>query len=663
MDMKPRVIWITLGLALGFAFAGGLLVGGFSLQRPDKLFFQVDLSSSVDGNVQLFFDIGHLYNLNDSAAHQVSRNRREHLQFALPSGKIFGLRFDPIDNPAEVTIDGPMIVDSNGAVVHRFNLADFTPVQHIKSLKAEGNAIGIACTEGGSDPYLFISVPPSLAKPFVIRDWLRATIPPTSWLFLLISGLSSAAYIWGGAVYSRISIFISRRPLLTLAIVSSLAVILQFYPLFFSIASKATDSMSVVGVSATVSGSVGGQLQPSTPPSLSWINIFALLPKLFPGQHWTQTLGILWGWWIYVFGCAVLAWRITRSLGVATVIGGCALFSHVWGAAALPSTVPALVIAPWAFLAWIALGTLPKSLPLFLLAGTAILTANLEMVAVECSLRVATLATAIAAAGVLFIAMLHQPVFTRALRTVVGLASFIIFAVLVAFIFWRKILLPGDGTPEAAKTVFQVVPASAGLALFEGFFSPNRETYPFPSTTLVVLAGLAWAFSRSDETFRKPGFIAIALVIAPLALLGAGVLPNEILGAWFKQASTARFQEAAWYSLVFFLGLLASFGFAELRQFWATPGLIYKIKAALIFFAVFAVYFGTFENHAAFTNKTAYLISAIVMWGVVHVAMAQLPSVPESRIAVVFVTGALLLIWWQHTSYAQLLPRFVWSAS
>lgn len=655
--MRSRALLIVLALSLGFSLAVAMLVASPSLQQQEKLFLQANLSPSAGGLAQLFFDIGRGFNEKDSVLVEVHRKETKLCRFPLPLGKIYNLRFDPINSQADVTITAPLIVDARGTILYRFRASDFTAGQHIKTMEKLDDGVAIVCTEGGVDPFLSIAVPPNLSAPFVLKAWLRVVAPATCIMLLIIGSSCLAGISINEARLGRLSAGLRTRPFLTLSLLSAIAVLFQFHPLYFGSRPPAESHGTIFNLSTYNSGKVNLELASRSP--LTPGNIFFSVPTLLGNTRWLKATGIIGAWWGYVFGVALLSWFTTRSLTTAVIIGGCALFTSAWKTGVLPLSTPALVMAPWILLAWGWLATRPRSHKAFFFCGAAILLGNLEMVAIESSLRTAMLAVATTLAGLLYIGFQSQPRLLRLFRAGVGLFFFGLFCAIVALTLWRMVLTPGDGSAEAAKNVLQAIPATIGLSLFEGFFLlQNPGSFPLPSLNLVVLAGLAWAFARSEENYSRPSFMALALTVLPIAILAAGMLPDPVFVAWIRRSNAAQFQHAGWYTLVALLPLLASFGFAGLRQRLETPDrAFYLAKAALFFFIPFVMYFGTVQSHAGYTFTSAYLICVIVGWIVAHLALTRLRLSLESRASTVLVTFTVLMVWWHHAAYIHLVLK------
>ncbi len=658
--MNFRVISTTLFLALCFSLAVAILAGSPSFQKHETLFFQLDLTSSAGGAAQLFFDTGRGFVEKDSASQQVRQNQTTRHQFPVPRGRIFNIRFDPINLEADVTIAAPMIVNSAGAIIHRFEPKDFTAGQHIKAIDRQDDRVVISCTEGGFDPSLMVALPPDLRPSKLAPEWLRATSLLTVILFTLMSVLALACYTFAGTVFNPLAKLFHARPWRTLAILSALGTLLQLHPLFFP-ASSPNGSGSVLASSQTsifnleAYNLINGKLSPPPASLLEWANIFSLVPNIFGDADWAIAASIIGAWWGYVFGCALLALLITRSLSTGVIIAMCALFTKAWSPGVLPLSVPAIVFAPWILIGWWVVATAPRSSRLFFMGGASIFIAYLQMTAVEFSPRVIVLILATAAAGILSVALQLQSRANRLLRAGAGLAFFTGFVVVVCIALWYASPLPSHLNPWAAKVLFPAISANAALSLFDGFLWQSPTTNPFPSANLVVLAGVVWALVRSDENVRSPVFIASTVVIFPLAVLAAGIVTDGIAASWNKHLTAAQVQEAAWYTLVFFFSVVASFGFAGLRQFCASPDSgSYVAKATIFFFSPFLLYYGTFAFHAYYTFRSAFVVSIILGWSIVHLAMMRLRNPPETRVLIAILPGAVMLGWWHHVAYIHL---------
>lgn len=719
--MKTRPLLTALALSLCLAVAVAVLGGSPALRRKDKLFFQIDLASTNSGVAQVFFDIGRGFTEQDSLFDGVRGGKRmEHHRFAVPPTTLYALRFDPINFQADVTFSGAAIVDEKGRVVHHFNPADFTAGKHINTLKRHDDTVEMTCVEGGNDPILYVALPPSISARFVFTEWARKASPIAMIAFVVIGGLVLAVSRANGYALESIAKRVHASPLLTLALVSGLGVLLQFHPLFLS-----NPNAFVPRINPPIGIGLGDYFRTLQPPppvdptasavsSLAWADLLSLLPKTTENAGWAIHLSVVFAWWIYVLGCGLLAWVLTRSLSIASLICGCALFTRVWSTELFPSSPPGIVFAPWIVLAWFGLANAVTGRKIIL--GCAfVLFASTQLVAAERSLGVLMVLISTNAAG--FILVAWSPI-TRTLSglrrlpkngTAIvpvsgvehGLATpsikslqvdkteraisadkiapqkpgdyFILGAALTTIgllcamagpALWPFIHSIPRGASGSVGAGMHPVPASIAVTFFESFMLGELPGFGIPpAVNLVVLAGLAWAFARMDELLSKPAFIAFAVVTLPLVFLGSGSLPDALVPGWLKLGSALTLQHSAWSALVLFTLILAIFGFAGLRQLCASKGAgIYIGKASLFFFLPFAVYFGTVQHHTSYTFKTAYLFSIIVGWTVAHLALTRLYSGRGYRSSVILVSFALLLAWWHQSPYIHFFLRDALSA-
>jgi 4-amino-4-deoxy-L-arabinose transferase-like glycosyltransferase len=144
---------LVLGLVLSAA--------SFYLNRPDALYLEVRMSSSVASIAQVFFNMGRGENEQDSdhttlAPSTVLRAYR----FRVPPGETLqGLRFDALDGEGQVRIAASSVITSSGAVLQRFSPADFLPrYQFVKAGEDAVAATFVAARSPGQrwDPMLSI---------------------------------------------------------------------------------------------------------------------------------------------------------------------------------------------------------------------------------------------------------------------------------------------------------------------------------------------------------------------------------------------------------------------------------------------------------------------------------------------------------------------------
>lgn len=645
--MTRRDLLTCLALSFLLALAATVLIRLPVSYRTEQFFLQLDLASRASGSMQVFFDVGRSFNAQDSVVDKVLAGpKRTRYRFALPPATVYGLRLDPIDSQTEITVSRVEIVGANGRVLYRFQPGDFTAANHIATVKWREDVMEMICAENGYDPYFIIKPPPNIARPLVNIEWLKGAVPILLVSFLVIAGLTLVAARLRNPWEATVTL-VRLRPFLVLGITSAFCVGVQYLPLFISGPHPSPiGNESVTGWRPSAAEiSRGAEVARSAISVLAGADFFSLMRKVTGGATWADHLGVLVSLLGYVLGCALLAWSVTRSLRIAVLISGCAVFTRAWPPENLPSSSPAIAFIPWVLLGWLVVA---KTLRLrdLILGCILVLLASSQVVAAEQSLRIALLLGSSSMAGLLLVAFERNPKSQGYSNLGAAAATFGLVCLVVVPALWPSIPIVSTAT----SPLISVIPASMGAGLFEnfllrGFFDDGY----FSSANLVILAGVAWAFACPGELLQRPLFLAIITATLPVIVLASGAIPSALVSKWLGSGSIAALQQAAWYSLTFLSLVVSIFGFAEMRRRCASPHhWIYVVKATMIFFAPLALYLGTVQHDGSYASKAGYLFSIAFGWVVAHLTMICLKEASAYRSSLVLLSGVLMVAWSYH---------------
>lgn len=188
--LRPGAVIFAVVLAL----IAALPFASSSSPEPGHYFFEIVLTSSIDGNVQVYYDLGHGFNEANSCRHPLHAQRAPEIyRFDLPTGTYWQLRFDPIDREGVVTLANARIVDRDGRVVRQFTSAQLQPIQQIASLTQKDGGIEVRTTAGANDPYLFLASdrPFELTSRFALWHRIMAALSAFVLAFLTALAMSS----------------------------------------------------------------------------------------------------------------------------------------------------------------------------------------------------------------------------------------------------------------------------------------------------------------------------------------------------------------------------------------------------------------------------------------------------------------------------------------
>ncbi len=194
--------WIaggTVSLRRIYAASAAVLIAvalSLWLGESHELFFDVRMSSSTNDIAQLFFDIGHGYNEQDSSAVGIQEGPARIYRFRLPPRRIYSLRFDVLSHEGRVTILSARIVDGDGESRRTFAADDFGPRLDLRTVERSKTEVMLEtvhpATGQALDPSAYIRN--STLDPKFRFSFLR----PLLWLlfFLGILCLSVVVFRW-----------------------------------------------------------------------------------------------------------------------------------------------------------------------------------------------------------------------------------------------------------------------------------------------------------------------------------------------------------------------------------------------------------------------------------------------------------------------------------
>ena len=150
-------------LAVMFAFVGnrGLIKDSWHYSQfepwpiSDEVRLEMDLVSSVNSPVQLFWDMGNGINETDSQRQVYAPHEKlQTLRFTLPKQGLDALRFDPRDNFGETRIRGIRIIDGGNRTLALLPLDAFDSINQIDSISKDIDELTVTTIAGADDPVL-----------------------------------------------------------------------------------------------------------------------------------------------------------------------------------------------------------------------------------------------------------------------------------------------------------------------------------------------------------------------------------------------------------------------------------------------------------------------------------------------------------------------------
>jgi hypothetical protein len=123
--------------------------------KPAEHILEIDLRTSAGSAAQLYWHAGEGFSEAQSVRLPLERSGNlQQLRFPLPALNLLGVRFDPTDAPADISVSGIRVLDSRGNVVWGLNPASLLPAHEVASMRPE--ATGVRIVTNGNDPFVFL---------------------------------------------------------------------------------------------------------------------------------------------------------------------------------------------------------------------------------------------------------------------------------------------------------------------------------------------------------------------------------------------------------------------------------------------------------------------------------------------------------------------------
>lgn len=696
--LRPRA-WVV---ALLFAVAVSLPFFSTATTQREIFFFEITLSSNSTGTVQLFYNVGPGFNEHDSVSQSLNSSAKPAVfRFNLPAGTIHGFRFDPINREGTVTFSDAKIVDKYGAVLQRFDPAQFRAANQIARVTPKNGGWEMQSVPGASDPNFEIMLHQPLRLKIGPKYWIRASLGAFFIAFFLV--LALAALPVDRIAASRIGRIVPwarEHPVKALLGTAIVAVALQCHPVLFfgkSFVSPNNAVYLLYNTFPTVPGYHSTEVEDARGAdvgAMMWAHLYCPViareavfrhgelplwnrydlcgvPLLGQGQsmfgeplNWLTIAanGATWAWdarfllmrVLFAFGTGLCVWRLTRHLGAALLLTGSVIFIGFFAFRYNHAAILSVCWAPWVLVAWCEL----------LEARTA-LARNLSLIGLVaahgCMMTSGTikeaymLAACLDLAGFLLIVLAAATWRERLAKLGAAALAGLVF-ILLAAPQWMIFL----DALKKSRTNYDV-PAAAQLAPWYviGFFDDlfyrqlrPDETHFDPSANFVILFGVLWALVTLRRNFTDRRFIAVLLAtLLPLALV-FGVIPASWIVRLPFIANIIHIDNTFSCPLLVLMAVLAGFGLAAFIRQIREPGSIFEYGFfVLLLGGLAALYFGSTQQlpKSAFFHGYAAALFLVLLICPVAAWFAVRKKVKGLLIAIV--TGGLVVLLWRHGQY------------
>lgn len=537
----------------------------------------VELKTTSQGHIQLYYDQGNGYNENDSSTESlIADNQVHHYRLSLPPGKYTHFRIDPIDRQGSMLISDITINEYHGYLLYILGTNDVKAANQIKSLKQTDDGLEVTTTSGANDPQLSIelSEPITLHLSYIV---LAFDIVRNGFLiFLGLSGLSLLVAFISPFILPKLN-WCKSHPLKTLCLLSLGATLVSVFPVAFegrSFVSPNYGTFLLYDEFPTLPGSsrtdtadlkgsdIGAVMWQHVPFSrVQYRSLFkdhelpvwsrynsAGSPLLGQGQsmfgdplHLFVILarGAAWAWdlkyilakCLFSLGLGLCVLTLSESLGAAAII---ALISPFIGFFIFRVNHPAffsLCYAPWPLLCLIKLGE-KRSRVSTALIGVALVLTNLALLASGTVKEAYMLLLGVNCLGLLLILFSENERALKIKKTLLVLGYELLFVLITAplwyaFVSTLKLSYTQYDHPQAAQ-----IPINALIGFFdELFYRPlvANESVSNPSLNLLFLFGIIYFLSTLHIQLQKKSRLILFLFsLLPLSLAFGLIAPGFI---------------------------------------------------------------------------------------------------------------------------------------
>jgi hypothetical protein len=555
------------------------------VHNSNRRYFAIDMASSTDGIVQVYYDRGQGIREEDSSAIELHGSKAPlTYTFPMPTANIKALRFDPNRGGGTFVVSNPRFVNGFKTTIRSLPWSTFSSPYQIASVSHEGDQLRLEVPQDNNDPSMFVSLEPPVRPWF--DDWKSFEISFPSALslasfvgaivFAVVFAEAKLAARYPALVFSFLG-WGRRSPCKAIAVVAAVSVLLSCYPVAFfgkSFVSPNDGAAAQLYESPpylpghsdltnenTRGSDVGAMMWEHRPYSV--IQNRAVLDGEFPlwnhynsagipllGQgismigdpiHWIAVAadGAAWSWdakfliakFLFCASAGFLLFIVTGSLTSALVIASSSAFLGFFIYRFNHPAFFSVCYAPMILLAWAGLlraGTLKESRSFILLLVLSIAMELNSGTAKEGYI----IAIFLNGTGALALLLQHWSWRDRAIRLAllcaIGLATVLLLAP-----FW----LIFQDELQRAYTLSNVPAAFPFPArLFAGFLdeifyaqaAPDRDVTG-PSVNLLIGVLLLWGITCAPRLRRDPWFIACLIGGVLSASIAFGVIPPSLI--------------------------------------------------------------------------------------------------------------------------------------
>lgn len=183
---------ISFFIALAF-----VLVDAFQEWKVPQLYLKATLTSSVDANAQVYFDIGNGLNEKDSAKCMVEKRWKfQVLKFPFPWKPIQYIRFDPLNSPGKIALKEIKLVDEFDGLIQAIDLHALKPLHQIRSIGVENDLLVASTDTNANDPMLYLNLQYPIKYRYNLKDCIIQNLTHIPKKFVIVFVLSCTAMLF-----------------------------------------------------------------------------------------------------------------------------------------------------------------------------------------------------------------------------------------------------------------------------------------------------------------------------------------------------------------------------------------------------------------------------------------------------------------------------------
>ncbi len=237
--MKTKSTKLTRFNIYLFALISLLIAGALGYKdysERTSCYLSLEMATSRPGITQIFFDIGHGYNQEDSYLLNAQSGGYRTYSFILPKAAIKSIRFDPVNVTSVISIKKAAIKNTTGKQLKYFPLDSFKAENDIIEMQIKNDILTIQTTENANDPITVIENSSFLLNNSYIyfllqRGWIYAC--GAGIIFIFFAGITKHCSQEINFIISHIVDYSINNPQKSILLTGIISSLVSCYPVVF----------------------------------------------------------------------------------------------------------------------------------------------------------------------------------------------------------------------------------------------------------------------------------------------------------------------------------------------------------------------------------------------------------------------------------------------